>query len=92
MPHILGHTPPSPPVTANGLTPALPAGADAPMTGTLAFQAGPSYSSPARAGVSLLLGAAVGGGVGFLVGGPIGAAVGALVGAGAVMLINRARN
>lgn len=54
----------------------------------LAAQARPTQ---ARAGVSLLIGAAVGGVVGFLVGGPIGAVAGAALGAGAVMLINKRR-
>lgn len=61
------------------------------MSGALELASGPAPSHQARAGVSLLLGAVVGGIVGFLVGGPIGALVGAAGGAGAVMLINRNR-
>lgn len=90
MPHIATHTPPPPAGTPNGLPPALPAGVAAPTSGVveLGAQARPGQ---ARSGVSLLLGAAIGGVLGFLVMGPLGAVVGAAVGAGAIMLANRGR-
>lgn len=90
MPNIATHTPPPPPGTSSGLPPALPSGSAAPRSGVLelASQARPSQ---ARAGVSLLIGAAVGGVVGFFVAGPIGAVAGAALGAGAMLLINRRR-
>lgn len=89
MPHIATHTPPPPPGTSNGLPPALPSGPAPASVGVVELGA-PAH--PAAKGVSLLLGAAVGGVIGFFVGGPIGAAVGAVAGAAAITLINRARN
>lgn len=88
MPHIATHTPPPPPATQNGLPPALPTGVAAPTSGLveLGAQARPGQ---ARSGVSLLLGAAIGGVVGFFAMGALGAVVGAALGAGAIMLANR---
>lgn len=91
MPHIATHTPPPPPGTSNGLPPMLPAGAFAAPTSGVIELGSQALPNPARAGVSLLIGAAIGGVLGMLVMGPLGAVVGAAVGAGAVMLINRGR-
>lgn len=84
----LAATPPPPVPTRNGLPPALPSGSPV-MTSTLGMTR--VGQGQAHAGVSLLVGAAIGAVVGFFVMGPIGALVGAAVGAGAVTLINRRR-
>jgi hypothetical protein len=86
MPHIATHTPPPPPGTSNGLPPALPTG-PSPTTAGVVELGSPAH--PARAGVSLLLGAAIGGVIGFFAFGPVGAAIGAVAGAGALALLNR---
>lgn len=85
MPHVIGHAPPLPPSTGTGLPPALPGTGVAPGPGS-----GSGTGTLGKlAGMSPLVGAAIGGVLGFLVGGPIGALVGAAAGAGALMLARR---